>query len=490
LKVQKKPENVVILGGGPAGLAAGWKMSEKGVKVKVIEGESQIGGQCKTIAHNEFLFDLGGHRFISNDKEVLDEIRALMGDDLLIRPRKSIVKLRGKDFNYPLEPLNLVKSLSPLVTGKCFLDYLFHAAKSKLFPREDISLEDWVVHRFGRSLYELYFGHYSEKLWGVSPKEISSEWAAQRITLLNLGDVMLRLLKLRKSDVKTYVKEFYYPKKGIGQICDRMGDEIEKNGGEIVLNAQVNGIETEGDLIKRIKYSSDGAEHAAEAEHYVNTIPMPEFIRICNPSAKPAALEAIKPMHHRGIRFLNLIIDAPQVSENTWIYIPEQKKFFFRIQETRNWSPTLVPEGKTGIILEISCDENDEIWNMPEEEVLERCLDDMDEIRMPVREKVAEHFSSYLAEAYPIYFIGYAERRDEAYRYLAKFINLTPCGRQGLYRYNNMDHSIKMGFLAARHLTEGTDRAEIFKIASESRSFEPLLNTIYRTDGKTELNNL
>jgi protoporphyrinogen oxidase len=483
----KTPDKVIILGAGPAGLSAAWKLSAAGVPVEVIEAEPLVGGQCRTTEHDGFRFDLGGHRFISNDREVLDEIRALMGGDLLVRPRKSTIKMLNSDLNYPLEPLNLVKALNPLISAKCFFDYLFNLLRTLIVGRRDADLEDWIVHRFGRSLYNLYLNEYLEKLWGKPATEISSEWAAQRITLLNLGDVLLRLLKIRRSPIKTYATEFYYPRLGIGQIYERIAEVVTGNGGTIHLNSEVVEIQTADSRVTGVTYVQGGETRSIQGEHFITTIPLPEFVRCCRPVPDVAALDAAAPMRFRGIRFLNLLLDMPRVTENTWIYVPYKKDFFFRIEETANWSPSLVPEGKTGLVLEISCNCDDEIWNMPEEDVVERCLTDLKNIRMDVRDRVVGHFSNFLAEAYPIYFIGYAEKRNQAYEFLNRFDNLTACGRQGLYRYNNMDHSIKMGFLAARHLTEGADRDEIYRIAGESKSFEPLASSIYRSDKREEI---
>jgi protoporphyrinogen oxidase len=467
-----KDKNVIVLGGGPAGLSAAWKLAREGIHVELIELDSQVGGLCQTIKHGDFYFDLGGHRFLTQDKEVFNEIKELMKDDIVVRPRKSVIRLKGKFFGYPLNAKDLLKKLNPLLTTKCLLDYLLTITINKIRPKEDISLQDWISNRFGKSLYNIYFGPYSEKLWGIPPTQISADWAAQRISLLNLWDVLLRLLGKKDDTPKTYAEEYLYPKRGIGMIADRQADEILKNGGTIHTNSKVSEIKIENNRISEINFDNNGTSKSISGEYIINTIPLPEFLRMIKPSPDNKIIDTSKRMRFRGLRFLNVEIDKKQVSDNNWIYIPEHQYIFFRIQEPKNWSPHNVPEGKTSLILEIASDKGDGIWDKPDNVILERCIKDLQALGFDIESKVIGCFSTYASHAYPIYDLDYKEKIKTLLNYLDRFENLISCGRQGLYRYNNMDHSIKMGFKAAEHIISGVPKKEILDIANEQEGFE------------------
>lgn len=461
---------VLILGAGPAGLAAAWKLAEQGIEVDCLEREADVGGLCRSIRRNGYVFDLGGHRFITKDEEVLKEILALMGDELETRPRKSVIRLRGRYFNYPLEIGDLVRKMDPVTTFRSGLDFLL--TKIRPAGKPDVTFEDWVVRRFGRTMYDIYFGPYSEKLWGLPPRLISSDWAAQRISLINLWDVLFRMLGRKKDMPKTYAMNFLYPRQGIGRITDRMAEEIRRKGGRIHCNAAVTTIRTNGDHLTGVGYRQDGVQKEMAADYVINTIPLPGFLASLEPAVDTGALDLVRRMKFRGLRFLFLTLDRPSVTDNAWIYVPEKKYLFFRIQEIRNWSPAAAPEGKTGLTLEIACNEGDEVWNLPEKEAFEQCMDGLEEMGLIRRSEVLEYFSEKVAAAYPIYSLQYRNEVTAMYRLAARVLNLLTIGRQGLYRYNNMDHSLKMGLLAARHVVEGLPVQSIMEIATENIIFD------------------
>jgi protoporphyrinogen oxidase len=467
-----KAKRIIILGAGPAGLAAAWKLAEAGQEVVVLEKESMLGGLCRTIRYKDYLFDLGGHRFITKDEELSRQIQELMGNELLTTPRKSVIRLRGKYFQYPLEFKNLLLNMDKIFLINSLVDYVYSVTSKKLLNKKDLSFEDWVVNRFGRTLYDIYFGMYTEKLWGISPKKISADWAAQRISLLNLWDVFLRLLGKEDNQPKTYALEFAYPKMGIGRICDRMAEEIKDHGGKIYLNADVKEIVLEEEFIKKIIYQEDGRNNEISGDWYISTIPLPEFVRGIRPEADEIYLRTSDEMHFRSVKFLNLIVDTESISDNTWIYIPEKEFVFFRIQEPRNWSRFSSPEGKTSLILEIACNFNDEIWNAPDKVIFQRCVLDLKRLGLFDTSLIKDYFTTKVQHGYPIYDLNYFEKIEKTMELLRGIDNLIPIGRQGLYRYNNMDHSIKMGFLTAEHIIHGGLEARIFSIASESVAFE------------------
>jgi protoporphyrinogen oxidase len=467
-----KPEKVVIIGAGPAGLTAGLGLAEAGVQVEILEAEERVGGLCASIPFSNCYFDLGGHRFITKDAEVQKFIEDTMGDELLTRPRKSVIFLKGKALGYPVKASDILLKLGPLFSANAFADYFFTYALQRLYPRSDSSFEQWVINRFGATLYNLYFGPYSEKLWGLKPCQISHKWAHQRIKLLNLWDVLLKMF-LKGDNPATYADRFYYPKKGIGQVSGIIADKITNKGGVIRLRHNVSELSMSGDRITKI-VSSDagGAPRESFADIFINTAPLTDLIRMMRPCPDELTLSTANKMDYRSIRFFNVCIDAERVTDNTWIYIPELKYVFFRIQELRNWSPTVVPDGKTALTLEIACDYEDNIWTMPDAELWELCRKALESLGILKDAKITGYFSSYAKHAYPVYHLDYDEKVSRLYRYIAGIKNLRSIGRQGLFRYNNMDHSLKMGLLTARHLTEGLPFKNVMSIATENEIFD------------------
>jgi protoporphyrinogen oxidase len=466
-----KPGSVIVIGAGPAGLAAADRLAAAGVDVLVLEGQDRVGGLCRTVSFAGATFDLGGHRFITKDDEVRQFVFELMGEDIEVRHRKSTIRLRGQNFAYPLDFKDLLLRMNPFTTARAGIDYLWAAARQRIAPRADVSFEDWVVNRFGRTLYDIYFGPYTAKLWGRSPREISADWAAQRISLLNLWDVLLLLMKIKKEQPKTYAAQFHYPPGGIGRIYEKLAGRAESAGAEVRLGCRAAEIRRRGNAVTGVAYLRDGREESEAADFVISTAPLPRLAEMIKP-APAEALDAAAHMEFRGLRFFNLVVNRPRITDNTWIYIPEPEYFFFRVQDLRNWSPSLCPPGKCAVELEIACDAGDEKWRMSDEEVKEVCMPDLAAVDLDLAADVEAYGSSFDEYSYPIYDVGYRERLQAVLEFVWPLDNLLTIGRGGLFRYNNMDHSIKMGLLAARHVVQGESRDSILEIAKEQSVFE------------------
>ena len=479
-----KPHTILVLGGGPAGLTTAWKLALAGKRVTVLEADDQVGGLSKTVRRNGYAFDLGGHRFITHNMALAEDVQNLLGDRLSVRPRISTIRLMDKFFKYPLDFGDLVKKLPVLTQMHCGFDYLITAISRRLKEYPDESLRDWVINRFGRTLYNIYFGPYSEKLWGIAPSEISADWAAQRISLPNLWDVFLRLLGKKSDQPKTYATRFFYPVGGIGVISERLVEEIHEadSANKVLLNARVKGFIHAGNKIQKVVYEHNGIQKDISADFIVSTIPLPHLIHTMEPELEQDLLKVSGKMIFRSLRFLNVMLDMEQVSENTWMYIPEHKYYFFRIQEPKNWHPGNAPEGKTSLILEIACNYGDEKWTASDDDTAEKCFKSLHDLGWDIRAKAFGWFSTFARFSYPIYTLDYKKTLRTAFRILNRFKNLVSCGRQGLYRYNNMDHSMEMGILAARHILEGIPREDIYRVATEGESFEQENRQAYTSD--------
>ncbi len=317
-------KTVVILGGGPCGLSAAWELTTQGDNVTVLEQDTKLGGLSSTTEYRGFRFDLGGHRFISPDQQLVDKVCALMQQDLLVQTRKSVIMLGGQQFTYPLSAREVFSTTGLRFGTYAFVDYLMHNAMHRLGRRSDQSFEEWVVNRFGRHLYSTFFGPYTEKLWGLAPQQLSSDWAAQRISLLNLGDAFWRLFGIGRGTPRTYAKKYYYPKKGIGQLFERIGEVVEQQGGHILSPARVRRVHVRQDRVTGWNLTMWPAR-ISECDALISTLPLPELVRMLTPSVAPEALAASAQLRFRSLRFLNLLVDQPEISGNTWTYVSEQE---------------------------------------------------------------------------------------------------------------------------------------------------------------------
>jgi len=443
-------ETVVILGGGPCGLSAAWEISGAVKNVIIIEAQSSLGGLCKTVRYKGFNFDLGGHRLISENNELLNKISGLMGDELLVSERISAIRLNGREFQYPLSAGDILQQTDIRFLSGCLMDYAYQSIYKKINHTPDVSFEDWVINRFGNKLYNTFFKDYTRKLWGIPPDKLSSDWAAERISLLNLWDVVLKLSGLGKNTPRTYNKTFFYPKHGIGQIFEYIGEEIKKNGAKINLNARFERLLLEGSRAKGIIYNINGKDEVIDCDWVISTIPITDlFYKLDGGNEYQDVTVAVRSLRYRSLRFLNIMIDKPEISRNTWTYIPDGKYIMTRIQEPRKRSPHNAPDGKTSLILEIPCSYNDEVWKMPDDLLFKRGIDDLLKLGIDIKDKVIDYFYTREKHAYPIYQLGYKRHINKLVSRIDGIENLHISGRNGLFRYIFMDRAMEMGLEAA-----------------------------------------
>lgn len=440
---------VVILGGGACGTTAAWHLARAGVDVTVVEREPRVGGLCGTEERDGFRFDFGGHRFISRSRALEALVRELVGDDLLLRTRSSAVLNGGRRYRYPLELDDVVRNGGIVDGARALASYGVQRLRR---GGEDVSFEDWVVRRFGRRLYDRFFGPYTEKLWGIPPTQISSDWAAQRISLPSLGDVALRLAGLRYGGARTYARRYWYPRFGIGQIFERMAAVAERQGARFVLGARVVGLDRGRDGQVRAVHVSNGAELRCDA--VISTVSLPLVASMLGGGALPSDIaRAAGGLKFRAIRLVHLLLARPEFSPHTWLYVSEPRYRIARIQEPRRRSPDMAPPGQTSLMLELPCSVGDELWRAPEEAVVARCLDELGELGFgDVGRDVVGHFSSFVEEGYPIYHLDYKRERARVLAWVGETPNLVTVGRQGAFRYVFMDTAMDMGVAAAEAL--------------------------------------
>jgi protoporphyrinogen oxidase len=467
-----RKKTVVVLGGGACGMSAALEVSRLGALAVVLERESRVGGLCGTHERDGFRFDFGGHRFITQNTAIDDLVRSLVGDDMLERRRQSVILNGGKRYRYPLELDDVLRQYGPRRGARALASYLGEAIRQRLAPEADGTFEDWVTHRFGAELYGAFFGPYTAKLWGIRPEEISADWAAQRISLPSLWDVCLRLLHVPRPAARTYARRYRYPRRGIGQIFERCGEEIGRLGGDVRIGCEVIDLGVTGGRVRAVRYRDEAGEHEIACDAVISTLSLPVLARMLG--RLPAEIDrSAGRLRFRAIRLLNLMLEGPPISPNTWMYVSEPKYLMARIQEPIHRSPEMAPPGSTSLMLEVPCTVGDETWSAPDAALYERCVADLRQLGLPdVRARTRGYFSSWVREGYPIYHLGYDADRRNVLAHVSGFEGLVSCGRQGAFRYIFMDTAMEMGIEAARMVLAERSAAHVAELGTAPQLHE------------------
>jgi protoporphyrinogen oxidase len=466
----------VILGGGPCGLAAAWHLARRGARPIVLEREELVGGLCATHERDGWRFDLGGHRFVSADAELSQWLEGLLGGELLERERRSVVLHEGRRFRYPLETVDLVRNLGVRENVEAMLGYararLGRGPSAPAETSDDPSFEDWVCARFGRPLYDRFFGPYTEKLWGIPASRISADWAAERISLLDLKDVALRLAGLRRTPTRTYARRYLYPRLGMGQLYAVVAGDVVRRGGVVRTGVRVVGLEVDGRRATAVRIeTARGAERIPVGE-LLSTVPLPNLVRMLRPELPGELARAADALRFRALTFVNLMLGREDFSENTWMYVASGALTTSRIQEPKRRSPAMAPAGRTSLMLEVPCDVGDATWRADIAELRDRGQRELAALGFEV-DDVLGAFSVRVPHGYPVYHRGYDRDRRALLAEVDRFANVRTAGRQGLFRYVFMDAAMRMGIQAAGQMLDGQrDARAIDAIGRSSRVVE------------------
>ncbi len=450
---REKDMKVVILGGGPAGLAAGKILSDRKKTCVVLEKDNGVGGLSRTHSHHGFLFDLGGHRFFTKQNELDEFIKNLMVDELIDVNRSSKIYFLDKYFDYPPTFLNAFRGLGIFKSAKILYSFL----REKLrYPRPEImTLEDWMISQFGKTMYEFFFKHYTEKVWGVPCSEGSAVWAAQRIKGMNLlSTIRETLFPSRDKGPVSLIPQFRYPAHGIGRISARLAQEIQKKN-EVRLLSKVEKVIHDGQKIKAVEIRPYGREpYLEEGTHFFSSIPVTELVLSCDPPAPEDVQNAARSLRYRDLLIVVLMFGVDRITEDTWIYIPDPEIAFGRLHEPTNWSPAMSPPGKTSLVFEYFCFETDPIWHMADNDLTEFTLEQFRRIKLspPAAHQVIDSCVVRARKAYPMHEIGHEQPLNIIKQFVTRFSNLTLIGRYGMFIYNNLDHSMETGLRAALNL--------------------------------------
>ncbi len=474
--------DIAIIGAGPAGLTAAYLLTKQGYSVSIIEkDETYVGGISRTVQHQGFRFDIGGHRFFSKSKEVVDLWNEILPDDFIQRPRMSRIYYEGKFYSYPLRAFEALFNLGVWRSTLCMASY----AKAKLLPNRKVrSFEDWTVNQFGHKLYSIFFKTYTEKVWGMPCDEMSADWAAQRIKGLSLGgavvDGLKRSLGLNRRpndgmETKTLLETFRYPRQGPGMMWEAARDKILATGkGEVRMGHALRQLSQDqsGTRWHLTASRADGETVTIDAAHVISSAPMRELAARIHPL--PVSLPEASALRYRDFLTVALMIRSEDLFPDNWIYIHDSKVKVGRVQNFRSWSPEMVPDPTLACVgLEYFCFEGDGLWSSSDDELIALATRELAILGLTRAEDVVGGAVVRQEKAYPVYDDDYAANVAAMRGDLeARFPTLHMVGRNGMHRYNNQDHAMMTAMLTVKNIVAGARVYDIWQVNEDAEYHE------------------
>ena len=475
---EKLKKDVVVIGAGPAGLTAGFELlKNQKFNVNILEKDIVVGGLSKTTEYKKCKFDIGPHHFITEDKKIdewwqrLMEEEKIYGNDFIPLRRFTRIYYKNHFFNYPLQPLNVLRGLSIFECFHCIFSYL----KIRLFPIKKVnSFQDWVINRFGYRLFSIFFKTYTEKVWGISCEKISKDWASQRIKGFSLSTAIFYAFFgrwFKKNAPRTLSDKFYYPTFGAGTLWDKVAKKItDNNSGQINLDNSVVNIKHENFEIKSVlttdtQKNTNAAQSLKEysGDYFLSTMPLQHLVLAMDPLPSKDIVETAKKLCYRALVTVNLIVNKKDVCPDHWLYIHEKEVTMGRVGNMNNFSLHMVDdENHSAISLEYFTYEQDSFWKMLDEEILEIGKQELQKIGLVKYENILDGMILREKYAYPVYDQNYQKTLNIVLNYLSKFSNLQLMGRNGLHRYNNMDIAMISAMDVVDKIVEQEGKEDLF----------------------------
>lgn len=471
--MESPDSSTIVLGAGYAGLSAAYELSKNSRPVIIVEKDKAAGGLAKTLQFGEFRTDVGPHRFFSQKKLLYSYVNNILKGRMLNVNRFTRFYVGDKSFLYPVDLVNVVSNLAPAKAVRIVIDYACELIKRFFHNNKCVTLEEKLVADFGRELAGFNMLGYSEKIWGLPCSQISADWARQRIRGVSLFGVLKNMLSGSKVAAGSFVSQFCYPETGSGLVFDRMlEDKAIRDNAVLKTGSYPLSIIHEDNAIRKIFLRTPEKDEELSCRgSIISSIPITTLVRLLSPDAPPAVLAAASRLRFRSHVSLFVTLNKPSVFREQWIYFPDKQIPFGRIMEPKNFSIKMSPEGKTSLLIEFFCWENDPTWNADKKELFEMSIVWLEKYGFIGRGEVIETFVHREKYAYPVYDLMYADNLKVVKAYLAGFKNLICVGRSGLFRYNNQDHALEMGIRAAMRIISGK-KDDIEAVSAERQYFE------------------
>lgn len=446
---------VIVIGAGPAGLTAAWELANAGHEVTVLERDPQhVGGLARTLKYKGFRFDIGAHRFFSKNPEISRWWNKRLPGDFVRVKRLTRILYRKRFFHYPLLAKDALFGLGIFTSTACVFSYL----RRQMFPRRsERSFEDWIINHFGDRLYHIFFKTYTEKVWGIPCNQISADWASQRIKGLSLKKAIKEALGLgssRQETIKTLIDEFEYPRLGAGMLWEKTRDEVLEQGGQVQMGKTVIKLERIGNHIFAVHTLSEAKqEERWPGDSFIVSMPLRECVLNMEPPLEPDVQAAARQLSYRDFMLVALIVNATDLFPDNWIYVHDPAVKVGRIENYNNWTREMAPHpNATCLEMEYFCVKNDDLWRMSDAEIIKLAKGELEQLGLVNADAVVDGCVVRVQKAYPVYDADYRHNVDIIRRALSRFENLQVVGRNGMHKYNNQDHSMLTGILAAHNL--------------------------------------
>ncbi len=468
----------IVIGAGPAGLTAAYTLAKHKCDVLLLEQDpTYVGGISRTANYKGFLFDIGGHRFFSKSKEVVDLWNEILPDDFLERPRLSRIYYRGKFYAYPLNAFEALKNLGPFESALCMASFIFAKVAPVKNPR---TFHQWVRNQFGERLFNIFFKTYTEKVWGMGCDEISADWAAQRIRGLSLGaaiaDGLRRSLGLRKKGTaaKTLIESFRYPRRGPGMMWEAAARKTQALGGRLLMGRKVCGLQYDKTAcLWTISVArEDGTAEIFRARNVLSSAPIRDLMNAIEPP--PLSLSRARDLRYRDFLTVVLIGRPLRQLPDNWVYIHDPSVKVGRVQNFRSWSPEMIGDGvSTCLGLEYFCFEDDGLWTASDLDLIALAKAEIGRIGLMDPSDVFDACVVRQPKAYPVYDDAYARNVQEVRLEIGRrFPTLHLIGRNGMHKYNNQDHAMMTGMLTALNIIRGETIYDVWQVNADAEYSE------------------
>ncbi len=462
----KDTPRVGVVGAGPAGMTAAYELAKSGVPVDVYEAGDAVGGLARSLRLWNQTVDCGPHRFFSQERRVNELWLELMGADHRMVDRLTRIYYDGAFFLYPLRPFNALSKLGPVEAARCLASF----AREQVWPAtQGDNFESWVTRRFGSRLFEIFFKSYSEKLWGIPCRELDSDFAAQRIKKLSLfGAVLNALTRGKDNEHATLVDRFAYPTGGTGMVYERMADFVAGNAGHVHLNSPVARVVVDNGCARGIELADGSVQ---EYDDVISCMPLPLLIASMPDVPEPVRRSA-ESLGFRNTVLVYLKVEGKDLFPDQWLYVHSPELETGRITNFRNWVPTLYgDEASSILVLEYWAYETDALWSEDPGSLIERAKKELRRTGLIGDTSISDGHVVRIPHAYPVYRAGYKEALKPVEDHLGTIQRLQAAGRGGVFRYNNQDHSMLMGMLAAENITQNAGH-DLWKVNTDYDSYQ------------------
>jgi len=479
--------SVAIIGAGPAGLTAAYLLAKGGLRPEIWESDpTYVGGISRTVVYKGFRFDIGGHRFFSKSSEIESLWSEIMPTDMIVRERLSRIFYKKKYYRYPLEAAEVIDNLGKREALLCVGSYL----KRKISPIKNVNnLEDWVTNQFGARLYRTFFKTYTEKVWGTSCRNISADWAAQRIKGLSLSKAAWASLfststpaasdsNNRQDVIKTLITSFRYPRLGPGMMWEAAAAKIRGYGGLLHMDSRVTALRQDAKnnlWTLSIKNSQDSSiQDHGPYSHVISTAPLRSIIATIQPSLPVKITEAAASLSYRDFILVALILKPRQTFPDQWLYIHDAGLLVGRIQNFSNWSPELIPDPTLACYgMEYFCSTHNDLWTMSDHALIQLATKELQELQLAQPGNVIDGCVVKQPKAYPVYDNNYEQTVNIIRQGLAEHCpGLHQIGRNGMHKYNNQDHSMMTGILTAKNILANDSRYDPWRVNQDAEYLE------------------